>query len=660
MRPAGSPRHVVTRVLLPLLVVSLLVPVPATAAEDPLAGAPPATIRVCDGDGRFLAEVPFDRYVKTVLPREFPPDWPYELLEAGALAIKSYAWYHVRNPWRDGCDVSNTTRHQLYCPDCGNAPTPRSDRAVEATWHLRFDDAGRGDVAFAQYCSVSCDRFPEGRHLDQYAARDQAAAGWTAEQLIAHHYRAMPPRLVDWRAGIDLAFDGSGPYAFDEAEPLRLTAGTAGVPVDDPRVRARLSVTCELDGTSGTHVIDETGVITVDGRPTVVFDGASRVRGCAEDEVVLVGTLTVNGWTAVERAVQAWRPWTSASDRPVERVAPSDDPVQGAVALSRALFPDAGGSGRTASGLLGDLAALTADSPGEPATTAVVARSDRFADALAATALAGSAGPILFTPGGPDAPLDPAVGDELERILPAGSTVHVVGGTGAVSATAEDDLASRGYVVARHAGATRIETALAVADHLRTHGGDPATVLVARAYPDTSAGWADAVTAGAYAATQGHPILLTGTDRLDDRTEAWIEAAAERGEVDEAVLLGGVAAVPADAESRLDRVSVRRVAGSSRDATAVAVAEELWTRPAAPEVTAALVVDAYGDRDWPFALAAAVFSARVGAPQVVTHGLVPRATTGEWLDSSPGLPAYVVGGDGVVPPRIDEDVSGGS
>lgn len=649
---------VLTRLLTLLVAVPLLVPTVAAStasAADAADGAPPAVIRVCDRGGELIEAVPFDRYVKTVLPREFPPYWPVEALEAGALAVKSYAWYHVRHPWRDGCDISNTTRHQLYCPDCGNAPTARSNRAVDDTWHLRFDDAGRDDVAFAQYCS-RCGGFPEGRHIDQYDAKAKAQAGWTAEELIAHFYRDMPARLSDWRTPFDLAVDGAGPYAFGEDRRLRLTAAVAARPGDD-RLLGTLHATCTFEGTVGATQLDTSGVVAMEGRPSLVFDEASRVRGCAEDEVVLTVALTVNGYPAAERHVQAWRPWSSAADRDVGRLADTDDAVTAAVAISRRLFHDADAED-AAVDAAGPAVPAVSDEARGAATTAVLARSDRFADALAATPLAGTDGPILFTRGGPEAPLTPAVGEELERILAAGTTVHIVGGPAAVSEEAERDVAARGFEVRRHHGATRIETALAVAGHLRAADGDTSTVLVARAYPDTSAGWADAVAAGSYAAAQRHPVLLTGTAELDARTRNWLAVAIDRGDVDEVVLLGGPAAVPADAEA-IRGADVSRISGASRDATAIAIIEALWSRDEAPGIEGALVIDAYGHRDWPFALASAVFGARMGTPQVVTHRLVPRATTGAWLDAHPGLPALVVGGDGVVRERIDEDVSGG-
>src|SRR5579884_1700253 len=61
------------------------------------------------------------------------------------------------------------------------------------------------------------------------------------------------------------------------------------------------------------------------------------------------------------------------------------------------------------------------------ATAAVLARSDDFADALAGTPLAvAKNAPLLLTP---PTTLDARVSAELQRVVPAGGTVYLLGGT---------------------------------------------------------------------------------------------------------------------------------------------------------------------------------------------------------------------------------------
>jgi len=78
-------------------------------------------------------------------------------------------------------------------------------------------------------------------------------------------------------------------------------------------------------------------------------------------------------------------------------------------------------------------------------------------------------GPLLFTdPAG----LTPATAAELQRVLPRGAVVYVLGGERAVAPAVVDDLSARGYAVRRLAGASRVETALAIADEARRVRGD--------------------------------------------------------------------------------------------------------------------------------------------------------------------------------------------
>ena len=83
---------------------------------------------------------------------------------------------------------------------------------------------------------------------------------------------------------------------------------------------------------------------------------------------------------------------------------------------------------------------------------AVIGRDDSFPDNLAATSLAGTRGPLLYTTGGATASLRSETLVELQRVVaPLDSTcttadaeegfhVYLVGGTNAVSAAAEQQL----------------------------------------------------------------------------------------------------------------------------------------------------------------------------------------------------------------------------
>lgn len=225
------------------------------------------------------------------------------------------------------------------------------------------------------------------------------------------------------------------------------------------------------------------------------------------------------------------------------------EPVAQAVAVSRAVF----GSGAAAHVLLTS-----------PAS---------YADALAGSALGFGAGPLLFTDG--EAEVESEVRAELLRVLPTRGRVYLLGGRTAVRPAVENDLRMRGYDVVRLAGPGREETAAAVAREtaarLRGLGVTPPRSVILVTRND----WADAVTAGGLAAYFGVPVLLTPSDRLHPATE---EVLAELRPA-EIYVVGGervVSAPTAEAAAAAAQAErVTRLAGLTRDATAVEVAREV-------------------------------------------------------------------------------------
>lgn len=151
------------------------------------------------------------------------------------------------------------------------------------------------------------------------------------------------------------------------------------------------------------------------------------------------------------------------------------------------------------------------------ATAVVLARSDYFSDALAGGPLAAQVnGPLLITSGAPvSSTIDPRVLAEIERVLPAGHVVYVLGGPEALSPEIDAALSAAGYEVDRIAGADEFATAVAVADAL----GNPSTIFEA-----TGLNFPDALSA-VPAAIQAHgAILLTNGDVQAPETAAYLSA----------------------------------------------------------------------------------------------------------------------------------------
>ncbi|HUG83058.1 MAG TPA: cell wall-binding repeat-containing protein, partial [Euzebya sp.] len=262
------------------------------------------------------------------------------------------------------------------------------------------------------------------------------------------------------------------------------------------------------------------------------------------------------------------------------------DPVAAAVAISQLRFPDP-----TAAG---------------PAHV-VLARADDFPDSLAGAALSAT-GPLLLTD---RETLSAVTGAEIVRVLELGGRVYVLGGDQAVGPAVAAELADAGYDVVRLAGPSRVETAIAVADEIRTLYQARGTVALARAFgtPDNpTAGWADSVTGGAWAAQAGVPILVTSTEGLHPAVADWLT----RDGPASTVLLGGTAALsPAVADAV---PGPRRIAGDERAGTAAAIATDLIGGSAIPRF---LVLHGFRPDGFGFGLAAAGLAADRGIPLVV-------------------------------------------
>lgn len=250
---------------------------------------------------------------------------------------------------------------------------------------------------------------------------------------------------------------------------------------------------------------------------------------------------------------------------------------------------------------------------------AVISRSDVFADALAGSPLTAD-GPLLFT-ARTRAPV--GVMDELDRVLADGGRVYLLGGVVAIDESVATQLRDAGHDVVRLHGATRIETSLDVAEEVvRLYPDAATTVLIARsagpaADPNGSAAWVDSVSAGAWAALERHPVVLTPTDGLDAGVAAFLDGR------DTAIVLGGRVALSEDVAGQAAELvaSVRRVEGETRSHTAAAVLTELWGAPV--DAGRRTVIDGWSPRGWYDGLVVAGLAADFGAPVVLDRPGAP-------------------------------------
>jgi putative cell wall-binding protein len=266
-------------------------------------------------------------------------------------------------------------------------------------------------------------------------------------------------------------------------------------------------------------------------------------------------------------------------------------PVEAAVALSQATF--------------------------ESADAVLLARSDLFADAMAASGLQGVLNaPLLLTDG---TALDVRLVNELVRLQP--QTIYLLGGTEALRPGVESALRALGYQTERIAGQTRVETAIAVAERFMPQATD---ALVVRAYPspalaDPTQAYADLLAVGGLAADEQLPVFLTQTDVLTTSLQAHLAGAAVR----QSRIIGGTAAISDVIPQTLQGMGIgsQRIAGLTRAGTAIAVAAERGFDSSA-DTNRIILAEGAREHTWAPGFAAAAHSAQYDAPIVLALGPV--------------------------------------
>jgi len=168
----------------------LLASGPTGCSTDGTNSKLPSTILVYRVSLGRVDRVDFKTYVKNVLPNEWVSSWPAASLRAGAMAVKSYAWYWALHSTRKTAggqcyDVRDDTADQVYRPSSALSST---SSAVDNTWSARMTRSG--NILQAHYCSTTtaCGAWVDGNWLSQYGSRDLANAGDSYQTILRHYY----------------------------------------------------------------------------------------------------------------------------------------------------------------------------------------------------------------------------------------------------------------------------------------------------------------------------------------------------------------------------------------------------------------------------------------------------------------------------------------
>lgn len=213
-------------------------------------------------------------------------------------------------------------------------------------------------------------------------------------------------------------------------------------------------------------------------------------------------------------------------------------------------------------------AAIAADTFPNGATTAIIARSDDFADALTGNYLAGTLNaPVLLTRTGD---LPSATADALAAL--GVDDVVIVGGDNAVSPAVEATL-REDYTVRRLAGTDRYLTAQAVAEDAAGDGTGVGEYDALRtAVLGNGQDFPDVLAAGPLGYAESFPITITRPADLPDATAAVLADL----EIEQVIVVGGDTVVSPAVRAEVEEITgnpVIELEGANRFLTANAIAD---------------------------------------------------------------------------------------
>jgi hypothetical protein len=247
------------RIFVPALIAAAMLPLVQSAPAALAASCgtnwtsktqPPPTIRVLNSRTGGVWVVDFRDYVGWVMASgEFPTTDPVPVLEAGATAVKQYAWYytlkgHHRSAYRTPSgvcyDVRDDTNDQLFKPEYAN-PTAKQLKAVAATWGLTLRKRGRFFLTGYRYGgNVACGSDADGWRLYERSMVRCAQQGWDARKIQSRYYQP----------GVDFVWSNASPSG---------TGDTTAPKVSTPRVALRTGTTLGRVITTLTWSASDTG-----------------------------------------------------------------------------------------------------------------------------------------------------------------------------------------------------------------------------------------------------------------------------------------------------------------------------------------------------------------------------------------------------------------
>lgn len=262
--------------------------------------------------------------------------------------------------------------------------------------------------------------------------------------------------------------------------------------------------------------------------------------------------------------------------------------------------------------------------------TVILVSSSNFPDALAAGPLSVSlSAPILLTD---KDVLSEYTMDEIQRL--GAKKVIIMGGELAISSKIDEVLKSQMIVTERISGSNRYKTSIAAAEKL----GSSSSIILTN-----GENFADALTAGSYAAQNNIPIILTKSDAIPAEVLNFINDS-----VNEVIVMGGELAIKESSLKPLinENRTITRIAGGNRYVTGIEMASKYYDG-------SELAIIASGT-NFVDALSAVPYAAVLDAPIMITAPDEIDERVLDYMMQSTIKNYHFIGGDLAITPGVKD------
>lgn len=266
------------------------------------------------------------------------------------------------------------------------------------------------------------------------------------------------------------------------------------------------------------------------------------------------------------------------------------------------------------------------------ASNVIIATGSNFPDALSASALSKSKdAPIILTE---KSALSTETLAELSRL---GTTnAFIIGGTGVISSSVQNQLKDLNITFKRFAGTDRYDTSRQIAAYIGVNNGIAAA---------TGSNFPDALSIASIASIKEMPILLSPKTGLDPNTAAFIKGK----NIPVSYIVGGTGVLDGSLDKSLPN-SIR-LSGSDRYATNLAVNNEF-----ASGLNFDTVYLATGN-SFPDALSGSALAAKNNAPIILTDKNSISTDTLNFMKSKHVKHVVIIGGTGAVSQAVEDQIN---